>query len=107
MRDGKNNVWKEDCTNCLDEDKMIVVEDDGDDLLKQEHVCSECNYSAHHRHEWRTVKENYLNDAERKEVYRRIQTTYLKRLQKKIELAADTIFGKKWGYMFCTRRYKM
>ena len=27
------------------------------------------------------------------------------RLQKKIELAADTIFGKKWGYIFLTRRH--
>ena len=31
------------CTTVI-KDKMIVVEDDGDDLLEQEHVCSECNY---------------------------------------------------------------
>ena len=61
------NVWKQDCINCESKDTMIVVEDYGDDLLELEYVCSECDYTVHRRQEWRTVQENYLNDAERKE----------------------------------------
>ena len=61
------DIWTTDCVRCEAKDKMIVVEDNGDDLLEQEYVCSECDYSVHRRQEWRTVQENYLNDAERKE----------------------------------------
>ena len=60
MRDGKK-LWKEDCTNCLAKRQMIVVEDDGDDLLNK-NMSGECNYS-HHRHGG-VLKRNYLNDAE-------------------------------------------
>lgn len=60
------NVWKQNCINCLAKDKMIVVEDDGEDLLEQQSVCSVCDYSVLHKQQWHTVAENYLGDAERK-----------------------------------------
>ena len=61
----------------------------------------------------KTLCKTRVSDAHKtaKEVvtrlYKPVDVADLKRLQKKIELATTTIFGKKWGYMFCTRRHKM
>ena len=58
------DISKEDCHNCFSKGTMIVVLDYGDEILEQESVCSECNYSVLLKQEWRTMGENYLNDAE-------------------------------------------
>lgn len=61
------NIWTKDCVRCEAKDKMIVVEDYGDEILEQQSVCSVCDFSVHERQEWRTVAENYFSESERKE----------------------------------------